>query len=34
MLNFPNNIEVRNVIDEFMLGENILMAPAFAEGLT
>lgn len=32
MMNFPENKAVREVIDQFMLGENILMAPAFEDG--
>lgn len=31
MLHFPDNTAIRGVIDEFMLGENILMAPVFGE---
>lgn len=33
-MNFPENLEIRSVIDEFMLGENILMAPVFGDNLT
>jgi len=34
MMNFPENLAVRSVIDQFMLGENILMAPVFGDNLT
>ena len=33
MLNFPENQAVRSVHNQFMLGENVLMAPAFADGV-
>ena len=29
MLEYPDLMEVRNVIDQFMLGPNILVAPVF-----
>jgi len=34
MLHFPENTEVRSIIDQFMLGENIVMAPIFVESST
>lgn len=34
MLHFPNDASVRAVIDEFLLGENILMAPVFSANQT
>jgi alpha-glucosidase (family GH31 glycosyl hydrolase) len=32
LLHFSEGDAVRKVIDEFMLGENVLMAPVFADG--
>ena len=34
MLHFPEDATVRAVIDEFLLGENILMAPIFGSNQT
>jgi len=34
MLHYPGVSELRNVIDQFMLGENLVMAPIFKEGAT
>jgi len=34
MLNFPENTDVRGIHNEFMLGENILVMPVFADGVT
>ena len=34
MLHYPNDSKARSTNNEFMLGENILMAPVFEEGAT
>ena len=34
MLNFPENSTVRSVHNQFMLGENVMMAPVFANGVS
>jgi alpha-glucosidase (family GH31 glycosyl hydrolase) len=31
-MNFPDDIAAKGIIDQFMLGDHILMAPIFKEG--
>ena len=34
MLHFEDDITARSIIDQFMLGENIMMAPVFDKDVT